>query len=118
MSAYLTGVAVTSAPVAADDGRADEPAHRSAHRRLADFALVERIVTLVYALTVVLSAPLHIVLSRYAADRLYDQRLDSDRRAAVAGAGERRCSGSLVIGVVLMSVLHVPLALRHSPACS
>ena len=62
--------------MAADDGRADGLRITARADGSASFLLIERIVTLVYALTVVLSAPIHVVVSRYAADRIYDKRLD------------------------------------------
>jgi uncharacterized membrane protein len=110
MGAYITGVAVTSAPwlltstvlmslrVAA---RADGSAQ---------FHTVERIVTLVYALTVILSAPVHVVVSRYTADRLYDRQLDRIAAPfwrALAGT----VAGFLIVGVALMVALRAPLGL-------
>jgi uncharacterized membrane protein len=109
IGAYLTGVAVTSAPwllttsvlmslrlVARGHG-ADE-----------DFRSVESMLTVVYALTVVLSAPIHVVVSRYASDRLYERRADR------IGAPVRRALaltlvGFAAVGVVLMVILRVPL---------
>ena len=38
--------------------------------------MVERFLTVIYALTVILSAPVHVVVSRYTADRLYDHHLE------------------------------------------
>ena len=42
-------------------------------------ARVELLITIAYAVTLVLSAPIHVVVSRYAADRLYARRLELDR---------------------------------------
>jgi uncharacterized membrane protein len=75
LQAYLSGVAVTCAPwllttavlvMLRTLARADG----------ADLAPTELVITLSYAVTLVLSAPVHVVLSRYAADRLYEKRLD------------------------------------------
>jgi uncharacterized membrane protein len=73
MGAFLTGVAVTSGPwlltifvlalmrITANGG---------------EVAAVEQIITVVYAVVIVVSAPIDIVLSRYAADRVYEKRRD------------------------------------------
>ncbi|HEY6507615.1 MAG TPA: exopolysaccharide Pel transporter PelG, partial [Vicinamibacterales bacterium] len=60
-----------------------------------------------------LSAPLHIVVSRYAADRLYDHRLDRIG-APLWRALAATMFGFLAIGVALMVILHVPLALAFA----
>ncbi len=109
MGAYLTGAMVTSGPwlltsavlmclrLAARDGGAD-------------FLRVENIVTIVYAVTIVLGAPVQVVVSRYAADRLYDGRID-----AIAGPLRRALAGTLVgfaaAGVLLMIIMRVPIGL-------
>ena len=110
MSAYLTGVAVTSAPWLLTTAVLMSLRIAARTDGSPTFALVERIVTLVYALTVVLSAPLHIVVSRYAADRLYDHRLDRIG-APLWRALAATMFGFLAIGVALMIILHVPVAL-------
>ncbi len=76
MGAYLTGVAVTSAPWLLTTAVLMSLRVTARADGSASFLLIERIVTLVYALTVILSAPIHVVVSRYTADRLYDKRLD------------------------------------------
>jgi uncharacterized membrane protein len=109
IGAYLTGVAVTSAPwllttvvlmslriAARSDGSPS-------------FLMVERIVTLVYALTVILSAPVHVVVSRYTADRLYDRRLDRIG-APLWRALTLTLLGFLAVGVALAIALRLPLA--------
>ena len=53
-----------------------------------EFLVVEQTVTIVYALTVVLSAPMDVVLSRHASDRLYDRRLDAIAAPRWAGPGD------------------------------
>jgi uncharacterized membrane protein len=109
MGAYLTGVAVTSAPwllttavlmslriVARSDGSPS-------------FLTVEWIVTLVYALTVILSAPVHVVVSRYTADRLYDRRLDRIG-APLWRALVLTLLGFLAVGVAMAIAMRLPLA--------
>ena len=75
-----------------------------------EFVVVEQTVTIVYALTVVLSAPMDVVLSRHASDRLYDRRLDAI--AAPLGRGlALTVVGFAVVGAAVMALLGVPLAL-------
>jgi polysaccharide biosynthesis protein PelG len=109
IAAYLTGVAVTSAPWLLTTAVLTSLRLVSRHAT-GDFEHIERFLTVVYAVTVVLSAPIHVVVSRYTADRLYDRQLDRIapplRRAAaltVVGFG--------LIGVGLVLLLHLPLAL-------
>ena len=74
-----------------------------------EFLLVEQTVTIVYALTVVLSAPMDVVLSRHASDRLYDQRLEAI--AAPLGRGLAiTVVGFAAVGAAVMALLRVPLA--------
>jgi uncharacterized membrane protein len=77
LQAYLTGVAVTCAPWLLTTAvlvtlrtlaRGSEVG--------AELGQIELLITLAYAVTLVLSAPIHVVVSRYAADRLYEKRLD------------------------------------------
>ena len=79
IAAYLTGVAVTSAPWLLTTAVLTSLRLVSRHAT-GDFAYVERFLTVVYAVTVVLSAPIHVVVSRYTADRLYDRHVDASRR--------------------------------------
>jgi uncharacterized membrane protein len=69
------------------------------------------VITWVYAVTVVLSAPVHIVVSRFAADRLFERRLEALvpplRRALAATL----LAGS-VLGAALMTALDVAPVLR------
>ena len=76
MGAYMTGVAVTSAPWLLTTAVLMSLRIAARSDGSPTFLMVERIVTLVYALTVILSAPIHVVVSRYTADRIYDRRLD------------------------------------------
>lgn len=100
VAAYLTGVAVTSAPwllttvtlVAMHllgGARAGE----------GEFPQVEQIVTVTYAVTLVLSAPVHVVLSRYAADRLYE------RRPAAIAAPLRRALAATLLGFLIVGTV-------------
>ena len=74
-----------------------------------EFLVVEQTVTIVYALTVVLSAPMDVVLSRHASDRLYDRRLDAI--AAPLGRGLAiTVVGFAAVGAAVMALLRVPLA--------
>src|SRR5688572_16654391 len=109
MSAYLTGVAVTSAPWLLTTAVLMSLRIAARSDGSPTFVMVERIVTLVYALTVILSAPVHIVVSRYTADRLYDHRLDRIG-APMWRALSATMLAFLVIGAVLMKILHAPLA--------
>ena len=79
IAAYLTGVAVTSAPWLLTTAVLTSLRLVSRHAT-GDFVGVERFLTVVYAVTVVLSAPVHVVVSRYTADRLYDRHSIGSRR--------------------------------------
>jgi uncharacterized membrane protein len=115
IGAYLTGVAVTSAPWLLTT--AVLTSLRVAARHAGEpFVVVERFLTVVYAVTVVLSAPVHVVVSRYTADRLYDHHLEK------IGAPLRRATALTVagfglVGVVLVLLMHLslPLALVGAP---
>ncbi len=106
--AFLTGVAVTSGPwllttlalvlvrLTAAGGQGVVQA--------------EQIITVVYAVVIVLSAPIDIVLSRYASDRVYERRNDQ-----IAAPLRRVVScallGFTVVGAAAMTLLDQPLAL-------
>jgi uncharacterized membrane protein len=109
IGAYLTGVAVTSAPWLLTTAVLTS-LRIVARRSGTDFAIVERFLTLVYAVTVILSAPIHVVVSRYTADRLYDHHLEK------IGAPLRRATAMVLVGfalcgVLLVTLLKLPLAL-------
>ena len=109
IGAYLTGVAVTSAPWLLTTAVLTS-LRIVARRSGTDFAIVERFLTLVYAFTVILSAPIHVVVSRYTADRLYDHHIEK------IGAPLRRATALILIGFALMGavlvvLLKLPLAL-------
>src|SRR5687768_7510407 len=110
VGAYLTGVVVTSAPwllttVVLLGLRLAARSHGTQ-----DFLIVERIVTIVYAVTVVLSAPIQVVVSRYAADRLYDRRLDAIA-APLRWSLALLLAGFALVGAAIMAILEVPMAL-------
>lgn len=110
LQAYLTGVAVTCAPWLLTTAvlvtlRVLARGHGSS-----DFTQIELLITVAYAVTLVLSAPVHVVVSRYAADRLYEKRLD------LIAAPLRRTlgfvlAGFLCVGLVIVAVAQPPLAL-------
>ena len=88
IGAYLTGVAVTSAPWLLTTTVLMSLRVLARHQGATAFRSIEHLLTIIYALTVVLSAPVHVVVSRYTADRLYDRRLGSipaPLRRALAG---------------------------------
>ena len=105
--AFLTGVAVTSGPWL-----------------LTTLALVllrltasgggvghaERIITVVYAVVIVLSAPIDIVMSRYAADRVYERRHEQIAAPLrwVLGA---TLVGFTAVGGIAMAILSPPTEL-------
>src|SRR5450755_4763392 len=76
IGAYLTGVAVTSAPWLLTTAVLASLRIVARMGGTTDFLQIEHIITLIYALTVVLSAPVHVVVSRAISDRLYERRLD------------------------------------------
>ena len=108
LGAYLTGVAVTSAPwlltTAVLVGLRMVARHSSD-----DFTIVELTTTVVYSLTVVFSAPIDVVLSRYASDRFYDKKLE-----AIAAPLWRGLAIAVVVfalvGSAAMALLRVPVA--------
>jgi uncharacterized membrane protein len=114
VGAYLTGVAVTSAPWLLTTAVLTS-LRLVARRHGGDFDVVERLLTIVYAVTVVLSAPVHVVVSRYTADRLYDHHIEKIgaplRRALALTLG-----GFAVVGVALVLMLRLPLGMALAGA--
>jgi uncharacterized membrane protein len=109
IGAYLTGVAVTSAPWLLTT--AVLTSLRVAARHAGeDYVIVERFLTVVYAVTVVLSAPVHVVVSRYTADRLYDRHVEKIA-APLRRATAATVAGFALVGIGLVPILHLPLAL-------
>jgi uncharacterized membrane protein len=109
IAAYLTGVAVTSAPWLLTTAVLTSLRVVSRHAT-GDFQAVERFLTVVYAVTVVLSAPVHVVVSRYTADRLYDRRVDRIA-APLRRAAALTVASFAVIGIVLVTLMRLPLSL-------
>jgi len=110
LQAYLTGVAVTSAPWLLTTAVLVTLRVLARGQAAAEFARVELLITLAYASTLVLSAPIHLVVSRYAADRLYERRLDQVARP-MRKALTFTLLGFLVVGVVIMWIAAPPLEL-------
>lgn len=110
LQAYLTGVAVTSAPWLLTTAVLVTLRVLARGNAAVEFARVELLITLAYAVTLVLSAPVHVVVSRYAADRLYEGHLELVaeplRRALTSTV-----LGFLAVGAVTMAIAGPPLAL-------
>jgi uncharacterized membrane protein len=107
-AAFLTGVAVTSGPWLLTT-IVLVLIRMSALREGPAVGDAERVITVIYAVVIVLSAPIDIVLSRYAADRVYERRKDQ-----VAAPLRRVLAltllGFFVVGAAAMAVLAPPLA--------
>ena len=110
IQAYLTGVAVTSAPWLLTTAVLVTLRALARGHVAADFAPVERVITVTYAVTLVLSAPIHVVVSRFSADRLFERRLD-----LIAVPLRRALTFTLVmflaVGIVTMVVMRPSLGL-------
>ncbi len=102
LQAYLTGVAVTCAPWLLTTAVLVTLRTLARGEGYSDFARIELLITLAYAVTLVLSAPIHVVISRYAADRLYEQRLD-----LVAGPLRTTLTLTLLVFLVIGAVVGV-----------
>lgn len=76
LGAFLTGVAVTSGPWLLTTLVLVLMRVSAASSGTQGIDDVERVITLVYGTVIVLSAPIDIVLSRYASDRVYERRRD------------------------------------------
>lgn len=67
----------------------------------------ERVITVVYAVVIVLSAPIDIVLTRYSADRVYEHKHE-----AIAAPLRRALATTMLVfcavGSLAMKVVHVP----------
>ncbi len=110
LQAYLTGVAITSAPWLLTTTVLVTLRALARTHGVSELGPVEELITIIYALTLVLSAPVHVVVSRFAADRLYERRLD-----LIAVPLRRALSLTLVgflgIGIVAMAAIQPGLAL-------
>lgn len=111
LGAYLTGVAVTSAPwLLTTAVLVSMRMLARDHAESGEFLAVERIATAIYALTLIASAPVHVVVSRYVADRLYERQpgaIARPLRFALAGT----LLGSLGLGLIATAVLRAPPSL-------
>lgn len=105
--AFLTGVAVTSGPWLLTT-LALVLVRLTSTGSLGEVGQAERVITVVYAVVIVLSAPIDIVLSRYASDRVYERR-----REQIAAPLRRVLALTLVVfgavGAGAMVVLSPPL---------
>lgn len=108
--AYLTGVAITSAPWLLTTAVLVTLRLLARGHAGVDLAQVEMLITLAYAMTLVLSAPIHVVVSRYVADRLYERRL-----AYIAEPLRRALTGTmlgfLAIGGGAVAIVGTPIEL-------
>src|SRR4029078_2780163 len=107
--AYLTGVVVTSAPWLLTTAVLLGLRLFARSSGTNEFLVVEQTVTIVYALTVVLSAPMDVVLSRHASDRLYDRRLEAIAAPLWRGLAIT-VVGFAAVGASVMTLLRVPIA--------
>ena len=76
MGAYLTGVAVTSGPWLITTLVLVLLRVSALRTGIAGIYQVELVITIVYATVLVFSAPANIVMSRFASDRMYEERAD------------------------------------------
>jgi uncharacterized membrane protein len=110
LGAFLTGVAVTSGPWLLTTLVLVLVRITAAQSGTLAVQEVEQVITVVYATVIVLSAPIDIVLSRYAADRVYEKR--RDQIAAPLRTIVSACLlGFTVVGAIAMMAAGFPLAL-------
>ncbi len=110
MSVFLTGAAVTSGPWLLTTLVLVLMRVSAAGSSISGVADAERIITVVYGGVIVLGAPVDIMLSRYAADRVYERRRDqiaAPLRRVLAGC----LIAFLVLGTVAMYVMGVSVEL-------
>ncbi len=110
LQAYLTGVAITSAPWLLTTAVLVTLRLVARNHSSAEFSSVEHLIAVAYAVTLVLSAPIHVVVSRFTADRLYEKNLKFVGRPLWTVLA---CSliGFLVVGVITMAILDVSFEL-------
>lgn len=110
LGAFLTGVAVTSGPWLLTTLVLVLVRISAASSGSLGAQEVEQVITVVYATVIVLSAPIDIVLSRYAADRVYEKR--RDQIAAPLRTIVSVCLlGFTVVGAIAMALAGFPRAL-------
>jgi uncharacterized membrane protein len=106
LAAYMTGVAVTSAPWLLTTAVLVVLRLTSSGERAAELSIAEQLMTWIYAITLILCAPIQVVASRYAADRLYDLKIEglapTLRRILAA-----TLVGFMIVGIVLVLVADV-----------
>lgn len=110
LGAFLTGVAVTSGPWLLTTAVLVLMRISAVGSGSIAVNEAERVITIVYAIVIVLSAPIDIVFSRYAADRVYERRRDQIGGPLHAVLAISLCAFT-VLGGVAMAVADVPLAL-------
>ncbi len=110
LAAYMTGVAVTSAPWLLTTSVLVVLRLTARAETAVELGEAERLMTWIYATTLILCAPLQVVASRYAADRLYDLKIES-----IAAPLRRVVATTLVgfagVGIALVLTLGVELRL-------
>jgi polysaccharide biosynthesis protein PelG len=110
LGAFLTGVAVTSGPWLLTTTVLVLMRISAVSSGAPGIDDVQRVITVVYAVAIVLGAPIDIVLSRYASDRVYEGR--RDQIAAPLRLLVAVCLVAFtVIGGVAMFVVDVPTEL-------
>ena len=110
LGAMLTGVAVTSGPWLLTTALLVMMRISAVAAGIEEVTSAERVITVVYALAIVLSTPIDIVLTRFAADCVYQgkcERIAAPLCRALAGV----LVGFTCIGALAMFVLDVPAAL-------
>ncbi len=110
IGAFLTGVAVTSGPWLLTTAVLVLMRVSAVGSGSAAVNDAERVITIVYAIVIVLSAPIDIVFSRYAADRVYEKRRDQIA-APLHAVLALSLAGFTAIGAIAMKVTGVSLAL-------
>jgi len=110
IGAFLTGVAVTSGPWLLTTIVLVLMRISAVSAGVPGINDVERVITIVYAIVIVLSAPIDIVLSRFASDRVYEGRRDQ-----IAAPLRTMVAISLVIfaavGAAAMTLVRIPAEL-------
>jgi uncharacterized membrane protein len=108
LGAFLTGVAVTSGPWLLTTAVLVLMRVSAVGSHIEGVSLVERVITIVYAVVIVLSAPIDIVLSRFASDRVYERRRDQIaaplRLVVAAGLLVFAAAGGLALYLVQMPI--------------
>lgn len=108
LGAFITGVAITSGPWLLTTFVLVALRVSAAGTGVIGISEAERVITVVYAAVIVVSAPIDIVLSRFASDRVYE-----GRRERIAAPLRTLLSVCLIlftaVGATAMAVIQVPL---------